>query len=131
MNATAPLLEIIFALFLMVMPEGTRSFTIHSPEVSPTPITWTLQNDGSWSGLSEDGQTAFGPWTAKDMKVIRVRKERTPENVVDVAQWVAKDESGFLVEGTRLKIGKTEEGVWLFATEGEPFIQPVRIETKQ
>ena len=131
MNATAPLLEIIFALFLILMPEGTKSFTISSPAIGATPITWTLQEDGSWSGLSKDGQTAFGLWTSKDMKVTRIQKLRIPENVVDVSPWLTKDDSGYLIEGNRLNIGKTEEGRWFFSTLGEPFSEPVRIELQK
>jgi len=131
MNITAPLLEIIFALFLMLMPEGTKSFTISSPEIGSTPITWTLQEDGSWSGLSKDSQTAFGHWTSKDMKVTKIQKLRTPENVVDLSQWLTKDDSGYLIERNRIKIGKTEEGSWLFSTVGEPFSVPVRIELQK
>jgi len=113
------------------MPEGTKSFTISSPAIGATPITWTLQEDGSWSGLSKDGQTAFGLWTSKDMKVTRIQKLRIPENVVDVSPWLTKDDSGYLIEGNRLNIGKTEEGRWFFSTLGEPFSEPVRIELQK
>lgn len=128
---STPLLEIIFALFLMVMPEGTKTFTITAPQITPTPIVWTLQEDGTWNGLSKDGQTAFGNWKMDGMKVIRLNKHRTPENIVDLSEWVKKDEGGFLIQGNCLKIGKTEEGAFLFLTEGEPFSEVVRIEPKK
>jgi hypothetical protein len=124
-----PTLEIIFALFLMILPDGTTSFTIQR-DVDKSPIVWTLQEDGSWSGLTEDGMTTFGSWRLDGMKVVSISS--SGEKSVDVSKWIVKEDTGFLVEGKPLKIAKVSDSTtWLLHTAEGLFEKTVRIETKK
>jgi len=114
---------------MLILPEGTTSFTIQR-DIDKSPVVWTLQEDGTWSGITEDGMTAFGNWKLQGMQVATA--SRAGENTVDLSEWITRTENGFLVDKNVLEIAKvTNSSAWLFHTPEGLFENPVRIETKK
>jgi len=124
---TTPILEILFALFLMVMPEGTTTFTIHQPE-GKSPVVWKLGDDGYWSGVTKDGGTAVGDWKLEGTAV--VKKTKTGEKRVDLSAWIDQSEEGIEVKGEELEVTKVpDSSTWLLSTPTGLLETPARIET--
>ena len=127
-SISIPALEILFALFLTILPEGTRSFSIQI-DVDESPIVWTLQDDGSWNGQSEDGLISFGDWKKDGMNVIS--ESSTGVDSIDLSPWMNQVDGGFLIDGSAVMISKVEDsGTWLFYTPRGIFEKLVRIEVK-
>ena len=138
-----PSLQIIFAIFIMILPEGTTTFTVQR-ETDKYPIEFTLNEDKLWSvhDPSLFVQAAFlvhSEWKLEGMAVHAKAGEMGeaftydgPQKITtDISKWVTRTEKGFLVDKKVLKIAKVKDSEkWLLHTPNGIFEAPVTIELK-
>ncbi len=90
MGAILPLPHIIFFLATLLLPPGTKSFTVPFESPSPMEVTWTRQADGGWQAKTKEGQDG-GVWSVKDLTVLETREGR-PTTRTDLSEFVKIDD---------------------------------------
>jgi hypothetical protein len=124
-----PILQIIFYLATMFVPNAATTFTISTGFNYDNKITWVRQVGRAWQATTDTGKNA-GIWSASDLSVSVVENGTT--NKTDLSEFLKVEElsnhkKNLLLGGRAVATSSTSSSIAFTQDKDGTFFKPVII----